>query len=236
VDLRYLYTAIFGGSDRIRPPGPIPAGWRAVCFTDSGASGAGGWELRAPMLGSETSPRSARAHKLLPHRLFPDAEVSLWIDGNISVHCDLDRVVEGYLHDADLALHRHRDRDCVYEEGAMCIELGKDDEERIGSQLRGYERRGHPRHAGLYATGVLLRRHTEAVRRLGERWWAEVEAGSHRDQLSAPVAIAAIGLPVATFDSDYRDGPLFRRRRHDGPAAPGRQRSARSIAANGGAE
>jgi len=35
-------------------------------------------------------------------------------------------------------------------------------------------------------TGVLIRKHTDRVKRLNERWWAEICRGSLRDQISFP--------------------------------------------------
>jgi hypothetical protein len=43
---------------------------------------------------------------------------------------------------------------------------------------------------------MIVRRHTRAVAKLNERWWALYDAGGERDQLSFPVARRAEGLDV----------------------------------------
>lgn len=221
--MRYLYTAITAGCDILRSPGPVPAGWKAVCFTDAPVHHPD-WEVR--LLAPASDPvRAARRIKLLAHEALPDAEVSLWMDGNFAVACDLDALVDRYLDDADLALHRHPQRDCAYEEGIACIRLGKADPEAIVRQLLRYARAGYPEHAGLPATGVVLRRHTKPVARFEQAWWDEVARGAARDQISVGVALRALDMHWSEIASDLWKGPLFQWRRHDGattgpPASP----------------
>src|SRR5262249_39834322 len=68
---------------------------------------------------------------------------------------------------------------------------------------------GYPRHAGLTANGVLLRRHSKPIRQLGEQWWREIHQGSWRDQLSLGYVAWKLGLRYALLDSNCWDGPLF---------------------------
>ena len=211
---RYVYTAITGRTDALAAPGAIPPGWRCVCFSDSEDHPE--WETRQPSGESLDPVRRARLHKLMPHTLFPDAEISLWIDGNVSVECDLDSLVEAHLGDCDIAFHAHPQRDCIYDEAVACLRRGKDDPEAVLQQAVGYALDGHPRHAGLVATAVVLRRHTPEIAAFNERWWKELESGSHRDQISAPVVLSEMGVRFSLFDSALWEGPLFGWRRHDG--------------------
>lgn len=215
--MRYVYTSITAGRDLPGAPGPLPAGWRAVCFSDGGDHP--DWEVRAVTEEGGSPIRNTRMHKLLPQRFLPDAEISLWIDANWTVACNLDRLVETYLDRADAAFHRHPQRDCVYDEAEACVRLKKADPEAIAEQVRRYRSRGYPRHNGLVATGIVLRRHTAPVERFCRRWWEELAAGSHRDQLSCSVALFETGLPFALFDWDLWDNPNFIRRPHHGPGA-----------------
>jgi hypothetical protein len=212
--MKYVYTAITGGRDRLRGISPRAAGWHYVCFT--AGSGHPDWDVRPAVAESADPVRNARAHKLRPDLHLPDAEISLWLDGNFEVACDLDELVDRYLADADIAFHRHPQRDCVYEEALACIERGKDDAEVVARQVLGYAAQGVPAHAGLPATGVVLRRHTRRIARFNERWEGEVQRGSRRDQLSVMYALETEQIAVAYFDSELWNGPLFSWRRHDG--------------------
>lgn len=210
--MRYVYTAITAGRDEPRAIARPAAGWSHVCFTDG--AGHPDWDTR-PALDTFADPvRNARAHKLRPDLHLPDAEISLWLDGNFEAACDLDELVDRYLADADIALHRHPQRDCVYAEALACIERGKDDAEVIARQVLRYAVQGVPAHAGLPATGVVLRRHTRKMARFNECWERELEQGSRRDQLSVTYALEQEQIAVAYFDSHLWNGPLFAYRRH----------------------
>ncbi|MBM3667968.1 MAG: DUF616 domain-containing protein, partial [Actinobacteria bacterium] len=179
-------------------------------------SGHPGWEPR-PLPAPELPPaRAARLPKLLPHRFLEDAEASVWIDANYSVRCDLDRLVSEALNEAEIAFFAHPQRDCVYEEAEACVRLGKDDPELIAAQMARYRAAGYPAHNGLVAAGVVVRRNTLAVRAFCERWWSELEAGSHRDQLSAPYVVERTGVEYAVLGDDPWTSPRFDFRPHAG--------------------
>jgi hypothetical protein len=95
-------------------------------------------------------------------------------------------------------------------------ELGRDAAAAICAQVVRYAQLGFPSRAGLAATGVVLRRHTAAVAALNDDWWAEVAAGSCRDQLSFDYVAWRRGIPVARFSSHLWRGPLFQWRPHAG--------------------
>jgi hypothetical protein len=210
--MRYVYTAITGGRDRLGAIDDRAAGWRYVCFTDGDVHP--DWERRPATDASADPARNARAHKLRPDVHLPDAEISLWIDGNLEVACDVDELVARYVAETDLAFHRHPHRDCVYEEALQCIELDKDDPATIARQVLRYAGEGFPARLGLPATGVILRRHTAAVAAFNRRWAEELDGGSRRDQISVAYALHKEGIQYAAFDSDVWNGPLFVWRRH----------------------
>lgn len=213
---RVVYTAIIGGYDGLLAPPVTTGGWSYVCFSDRELS-CPPWEVvRVETRRAEDFVRSARRLKVLAHRTVPDAAYSLWVDGNVEVSCDLDRLVEDYLDGSDLAAHPHPQRNCLFDEATAILEAGKDAPRRVLPHALRYARARFPREAGLIATGVLLRRHTASMARFERRWWREIEAGSHRDQLSVMVALRSAGLVPALFESDIWRGPLFTSRPHNG--------------------
>lgn len=209
---RVVVSAVYGGYEQLADPGVRTPGWPFVCFSDT--QDHPGWHV-IPWRAPHPDPvRAAKPFKVLLHRVFPDARYSLWMDGNFALNCDLDAMVATYLADADLALHRHPERDCAYEEARVCIAQRKDDVAVMERQMAGYAAEGFPAHAGLAACGVILRRHTEATRLLFERWWEEITRGSRRDQLSFDYVAWSLGVRYAVFDSHFFEGPLFPSRGH----------------------
>jgi hypothetical protein len=198
------YTAIFGGRDTLADPGLVTPGCRYVCFTDASVR-SDVWEIVLQPPGHPDPRQQARRHKVLAHRFF-ETQYSLWVDGSIRINVDIRALIDRYLDGADLALFAHPDRDCLYDEAEVCLELGLDRPDRIRSQIERYRRAGLPQHIGLAATIVLLRRHTATMVQLNEAWWREIEAGSVRDQLSFNYCAWRLGFAYRTFPGNFRTG------------------------------
>lgn len=193
-----IYTVITGGKD-ILSEDINTKGARAVCFTDDPNMKSEKWEIiQIPSLYKDIR-RDSRTVKLLPHIYFPEAEYSLYLDGNIICKVPMKRLVDEWLEDNDIALFKHHTRDCLFDEAEECIRLGLDDEETIRKHVARYK--GFPRHKGLYQCGVILRRHSAQVKRFNEAWFAEYMTGCKRDQVSFPYALEKSGISVNAIDS-----------------------------------
>lgn len=128
--------------------------------------------------------RNAKIYKILPW-LFFEAEWSVWVDANIFPRIIPEAwIVLAAGHDVTVFEHYHRD--CIYAEAEECKRLNKDDHALIDAQVAHYRAEGVPEHGGLAMCGVIIRRHTERVRQLCERWWAEICRWTCRDQISFP--------------------------------------------------
>jgi hypothetical protein len=189
-----VYTAITGGRDTLVEP-PSFEGVRYVAFLDRD-SPPNGWMIR-PVCDLFRDPcRNAKIHKVLAHMYFPDVAVTLWVDGNIILKAPIDKLVEECLQTSDMAIFRHPERDCIYDEAEYCIANRLDNPETIKAQMTRYRAAGYPPHNGLALAGVLLRRHTPAMAALNNTWWAEICAGSRRDQLSFNYAVHTQSLKL----------------------------------------
>jgi hypothetical protein len=133
---------------------------------------------------------------VLAHRHLGEDGWSVWIDGNIELIAPAQSLVaEVERAGCSIGLFRHPERYCAYDEGSVCITRGKDAVEHISEQLTRYEKEGFPRQFGLAECNVIVRRHNDpAVKRAMEIWWAEIENGSRRDQLSFNYALWRAGL------------------------------------------
>jgi hypothetical protein len=88
----------------------------------------------------------------------------------------------------------HARRDCLYAEAGEASGMFKYDGEPVTAQAAHYLLCGHPPHWGLWETTILARRHTAAVRGLGDAWAAETARWSSQDQVSFPFALRQSGL------------------------------------------
>jgi hypothetical protein len=212
---RVIYTAIIGDIDILKPPGAVPAGWECDCFSDRPRQ-CPGWEtVVVPPDRQFPDPRRAsRRMKILSHDYLPDADIAFWMHANMTIACDLDRVVDVHLARHNVALFQHPAHDCVYQEAEAVVAWRKDDPEVVHRQMARYRREGYPEHHGMVACCILLRRHTEAVRRFNELWWQELASGSLRDQLSFNYVADRVGLGYSVIEKAYAESKNFVLRPH----------------------
>lgn len=193
-----IYTVSTGGKDSISED-INTKGAKAVCFTDDPTMKSEKWEIRIiPNLFKDVR-RDSRMVKMLPHIYFPEAKYSLYLDGNIICKVPLQRLIDEWLEDTDIAVFKHHTRDCLFDEADECIRLELDTREAIESHKMRYK--GFPKHKGLYQCGVILRRHTAKIKRLNEMWWSEYCVGCKRDQVSFPYCLEKEGVAINAIDS-----------------------------------
>lgn len=200
-----VYTAIFGGYDGLQP-----ALTPSVCLTDGTVAAVESWELRVVESEGQDPRRAARRCKILAHKYFPDADYTIWHDGNFRMLITPEEAIEKWLIRCDLATFQHPHRRCIYAEAEVCIRKRKDDPARIREQVAEYKRQGFPRNFGLIAGCVLVRRNTKRVRELCEIWWQEVLEHSCRDQLSFDYARWRTGLKTNYIPGLLHRHPSFR--------------------------
>lgn len=173
-----IYTAIFGGRDRLHAPQFRAEGLRYLCFTDGPHNVADGVETIVEPPPSPCPIRAARYHKLHP----PPGD-TLWLDGAYQLLGD-PRPLLSQL-DSAVAMCPHPQRSCAYAEAAECAVLGLDDPAIIARQIERYHAKGFPENFGLWETGALFRR-GDCPRDWQELWWHEICHNSRRDQISLP--------------------------------------------------
>jgi len=215
-----VYTALFGNFDDLFVPTPEQAeGCDFVVFTDQ-PNVPPPWRRGDVSFASPSKAKQNRFYKLLPHRLFPDHEWSLYLDANIDVEMSPIEFFERHRDlGADFFAFRHPSRISIVEELAACIDRKKDDPGRMVRQVAHYLDSGFGHGFPLTENNVLLRRHNDpALSDLGEAWWQEVRSRSGRDQLSLSYVVERKGYRrIALFEEgrvSARNCPGFRIRAH----------------------
>lgn len=214
-----VYTAIFGGKDDLNNPEFIPENCDFICFTDSDFSSKI-WKVKKvkPVLNDPV--RNAKRYKILPHRLFPKYEYSIWIDGNITLRADVNNLIYECLENNSFAAFDHSQlpkdgRNCIYEEAKVLIEMAqtknyKDDPVLIKAQIEKYMAEKYPENNGLISGMILLRRHnSEDIIKVMEDWWQEIKHHSRRDQLSFNYVAWKNNLRFKYINGDSRDNKYF---------------------------
>jgi len=231
-----IYTAIFGGKDNLIEPEFIPQGCDFVCFTDQDFK-SDVWEVRKIEPESKDPVRNARMYKVLPHKYLSEYEISIWVDGNLLVRGDVNKLINDYLKNNNLAVFSHSQhtkrwkklfwikngedcRDCVYEEVRFLLKMNsegkyKDDFTLIKNQIEKYHEEGYPEHNGLVVSMVILRKHNEqSIIKTMEDWWREIQEGSRRDQLSFNYVAWKNNLDFVYMKGDSRRNKYFLHTQH----------------------
>lgn len=161
-----------------------------------------GWELRPAVWEHATNPRlRARRHKLLSHKLYPNAEHTLWLDGCLTPKHDPSKLIEDYMTEGSPGIFtfRHMQRNCIYQECEACVRLKKDNLLVLRHLAKRYKAEGYPHNNGLAETTAMLRANTPEVNRFNELWWDELRSNSIRDQMSFNYLIWKHDLTYGTF-------------------------------------
>jgi GT2 family glycosyltransferase len=213
-----VYVTIFGDYDGLKP---IPAQEvKADYFviTDNPKLKLEGWKTVVPNFPRrDLHPRlRAKFFKMFPWECDEMAkyELSIYIDASIRITSA--NFIATCLKNLnqDMLLFRHPQRQCIYKEGAASVGLKKYDGEPINEQLNFY-RKFHPANGGLYACGLIVRKHTEQVKKIMGDWWFENIKYSYQDQLSLPVILRANGFTPSTFAEDQYKNNFLQVEWHD---------------------
>jgi hypothetical protein len=181
-------------------------GSRTVLVSDRAREVPAGVELILDAEGGLDPARASRRSKLMPHRFFPEAEWSVWLDNKSRLLRDPAEIVAAVQAQggADFFAFPHFRRDCVYDEGQTVWENGLDDYRTVRERMNTYRAEGMPRHFGLIEGHFIVRRHTEAVAAFGEQWFDQVCRHSRRDQISFPYLVWKSGFPYTLITALQR--------------------------------
>lgn len=210
-----IYTAIFGDYDELIIPDKEIKGCDFYCFTDNRKLKSDLFKIKNVTAIFSDSTRDARRIKTMPHRFLPEYEYTVWIDSNIHFkRFNIQELCKKLLDKHDIAIHKHRFRDCIYEEAEECVRRKLDRSVLIMSQIIRYINDGYPVHNGLAETSVVFRKNTDMVKKINEDWWDEIKNGSKRDQLSIDYVLWKNGLKYFSIDDSVRDGKYFFANKH----------------------
>lgn len=211
-----VYSAIFGPPrDQFRPPLFSHPDIRYVYFLDKEP------ECQTPGCETRVVPptdcprREARRYKMIPHELFPESDVSVWVDGSFQVSGNFLPMLDLFRRGAGLVASKHPDRNCIYQEASVCATGHLDNPDTIGAQVHRYMSEGYPASRGLAETGVLIRWHNRPdIIRFNKAWWDEISLGSHRDQVSFDYVSWRQKIQYDVLCDRIQHHPIFRFFRH----------------------
>ena len=194
-----IYTANFGAYDNTLPQveQDIPVDW--IYLTDGAAYPELGGDEHAVWNVHVVEPKhahpnlAAKVYKAQPPWELGDWTHAIWIDANMQItEPSFAREAMAFINDG-MATWAHPRRDCVYDEGAVCIpgagpeaQNGRYRNLPLQEQMDAYRAEGYPEHNGLYASGTMIWT-PPASEKVGRAWLEECERWGFQDQLALPV-------------------------------------------------
>ncbi len=212
-----VYTAILNNYDDLKDPRIISPNCDYVCFTDNPKLKSKIWTIKKIPFDDKLDPtRINRKIKIMPHLFFPNYKYSIYIDGNIDIIGDLEKIIYKYfiLRKNIYVTLKHPKRSCIYSETKICINKKKDDYKNINNQIKKYKKLKFPKNLGLTENGMIVREHNKPlVIKTMEDWWQEIINYSKRDQLSFSFVSWKNKLPYTFLDENIRieDGFFYKR-------------------------
>ena len=185
---KVVYTCITGGYDSLIEPTYISEGFDYICFTDNMDLKSKTWKIRPLPKEVEglSQVKKQRYVKINAHKVLPEYDLSIWVDGNVTLRGDLNEFLKKSLkNDVSVYIPQHPARNCIYDEATAVIRLKKDKPEIVNKQIERYKKEGFPAKYGLLQSNIILRKHNSPdCAKLMEAWFNELKNESHRDQLS----------------------------------------------------
>lgn len=181
-----IYSAITGGYDDVKEPNYISKGIDYILFTDNPNIISDKWKVcLIDNPEGLDNVRLARKIKIMGHDILQQYDYSIWVDGKLKIKGDLRQYVLQNRGNNGILCFNHYFNNCIYDEGKICLESGKDNPDVIQNQMERYKREGYPEQNGLIESGILVRDLNDMkVQETMKLWWNEVLNGSRRDQLS----------------------------------------------------
>jgi hypothetical protein len=210
-----VYTSICGGFDGLREDQIITNNANYVAFVDMPVASYV-WDVRKIYKKFIDPNLEAKIFKVLPWQ-FMDTEYSIWMDGSEAIKCDPKMLIDKFLTGYDIAIFKHFNRDDIYDEYIVDLEYRQREPAYFReNQRQKYIDEGVPKKTGLFECGVIIRRHTPAIKRLCETWWSEITAYTSSDQCSFIYSMLKHKIKVNPITpGDQYNNPYFTRVAHD---------------------
>ena len=197
-----LYTCIFNNHDIIKPL-RVKDDFDYVLFTDNKLLQSKYWEINYVENQIKDPVRAARYYKHHPIQLFPNHDISIWLD---ATHYQIKSIKE-LLNCENIAAMKHFSFSNLNQELEACVLQKKDNEEIMRKQFHNYISEGLPNHLEHFTTTCLVRKHNDKILKLQNIWWQQISQFSRRDQLSFSYSLWKTGITCETIKGYCRSLP-----------------------------
>jgi len=198
-----ILTAISGNRDKLSVPTVVHENADYFAFVDEPTQEQiGPWkQLKIyPFTNDErfSNRRKAKPYKIMPELFVPGYDFYFWADATHDVVLNPQDIIDQHLKDFNIAVFKHRERNCAYEEANEIIKLNYDHLNNVTGQIKEYQKLNFPFEFGLFELPVIVRRNCFEITTFNLMWWEQICKFSSRDQISFPFCVwkTAIKLSI----------------------------------------
>ncbi|UCS91818.1 DUF616 domain-containing protein [Echinicola marina] len=217
-----IYTAIFGKYDIIREPlfpEELLTEVDLICFTDNKLLKSKNFKIIRVKRQFEDPTLENRFYKLQPHKVLnKQYDYNIYVDAHYLITTKRVKhlLSEHLSNDTLLAILKHPERNCIYEEFKACLFYNMDKPEKFIAQEKFYREEGFPEKYGLNLGGLQFRKSDRRLDELLDFWWNEVITRSRRDQLSFNYSIWKLNFQnFKTLDWIPEKNPFGELKKHE---------------------
>ncbi len=194
-----VYTSIYGRYDSIQEPLVKPENIDYCIFTDTPLPDNSRWsnvEIDFPS-SANTNILKNRYVKMMSHKLFPDYDITIYIDGNIKVMSDLNELI-GNMNEYGFAMYKHSDRNCVYDEITALKRFKRANKYDLNVYRKKLKKSRVPKRFGLLEAPIIVREvNNNTAQKINELWWREfLQTPPLRDQLALIYVVHNLKLDI----------------------------------------
>ncbi len=209
-----VYTAIFGNYESLIE---FPSNCREenvdyLCFTDDPNLKSKRYQIIYCRPYGNIPAFNNREIKILCHKFLAAYEYSIYIDGNVEIYSKVSPLLDQYLQTTDMAIFKHPNRSCIYNELTICLEKNKIPKNLIESsktRITEYQQEEFPAKYGLTVNRCLLRRHSDSLKPILEAWWKEYQKIG-RDQLCLMYVLWKYKYTINVIERSCRRNDIFK--------------------------
>ncbi len=212
-----VYTSVFGNYDAIKEP--LFRGNKCDYFaiTDQDIPANSIWKKldcsNLPGFNDLDNYHKSKYCKLFPHKLFPNYDYSIWVDGNVQIVADLYPLIDKLANNHVMGTFENPLHDCIYTEKNYLIFIDAAKTEDIEYQINEYKKSGFPAKFGMREFSIIMRKHSDNIlQNLMQQWWEHCNKYTMRDQISLPYILWENGLTIdyiQKYPGNWRMNPRF---------------------------
>lgn len=217
-----IYTAVYGNYDIILEPLYKDPMCDYYIFTDQDVPENSIWKKRDFTdfpIDVKSNFLKNRYIKMLPHKVLPEYDYSVYIDGNLQITSEISLYFKCFNPKSGIAMHKHPSNTGIYEEVKYNCRLGKITEAEAKMLKQEYKSNGMPEHFGMFECNVICRRSCDPnCIQIMEKWWEAVKKGVKRDQLYFTYILYLTGYKfcdLKLLGNNINANPMFIRYKHN---------------------